>query len=101
MAGSPRDDVLGEIKGKMPLYKNGLDVSGEIILCENGLIVRADGNTLKAPFNYVTLLEKISAMPLGKVGVEMGMSDMMGDSHSFKFGISEQHFMALKKACSK
>ena len=101
MAGAPKDDVLGEIKGKMPLYKNGLDVSGEIILCETGVIVRADGNTLKVPFNYVTALERISTMPLGKVGVGMSVSDMMGDSHEFKFGITEQHFMALKKACSK
>ena len=101
MAAISKDEVLGEIKGKMPLYKNGLDVSGEIILCENGIIVRADGNTLKVPFNYVTGLENISTMPLGKIGVEMDVSDMMGDKHSFKFGISEQHFMALKKACSK
>ena len=44
------DPVLGEIKGKIPVYKNGLDSSGEIILCAEGIIVRAEGNTLKVPF---------------------------------------------------
>lgn len=98
---APKDDVFGVILGKMPLYKNGLDMSGEIILCETGLIVRADGNSLRVPFGYVTMLEKISAMPLGKVGVEMEVFDQMGDKHSFNFGMSDQHFVMLKKACSK
>ena len=101
MATIQKDAVLGVIKGKMPLYKNGLDASGEIILCETGLIVRVDGNTLKVPFNYVTMIEKISTMPLGKVGVEMEIFDQMGDKHSFNVGISEQHFVMLKTACSK
>ena len=42
------DLVFGEIRGKIPVYGNGLDMSGDIILCEKGLIVRAGGNTIKA-----------------------------------------------------
>ena len=96
-----KDDILGEIKGKVPLYKNGLDISGEIILCEDGLIVHAEGNTLKVPFRYVQMLEKASDMPLGKIGVEMELYDQMGEKHYFNFGMSDQHFKLLKKECSK
>jgi len=92
------DPSLGEIKGKMPLYKNGLDSSGEIILCERGLIVRAEGNSVHAPFTYVKMLEKVSEMPLGKVGVEMEVFDQLGEKHYFNFGIAEQHFTMLKKS---
>ncbi len=96
-----KDEILGEIKGKIPVYKNGLDASGEIILCEEGLIVHADGNTIKVPFRYVTMLEKSSDMPLGKVGVEMDIYDQTGQKHYFHFGMSDQHFMLLKKTCTK
>ncbi len=96
-----KDPVLGEIRGKIPLYKNGLDVSGNIILCSDGLIVQAEGNTLKVPFRYVQMLEKASDMPLGKVGVEFEVYDQMGEKHYFNFGMSDTHFKTLKKAIGK
>ncbi len=96
-----KDPVLGGIMGKIPLYKNGLDMSGDIILCAEGLIVRAEGNTLKVPFRYVQMIEKASDMPLGKVGVEFEVFDQMGEKHYFNFGMSDTHFKTLKKACGK
>jgi hypothetical protein len=95
-----KDDLLGEIKGKVLLYGNGLDASGDIILCEEGLIVRAEGNTIKAPFRYVTMFEKSKELPLGKVGVEMDIYDQSGIKHYFHVGMADQHFVALKKAIS-
>jgi hypothetical protein len=85
----------------MPVYKNGLDESGEISLCESGVIVKAEGSTLKVPFSYVRTLERISEMPLGKIGVEMQVFDQMGYEHNFTFGISESHFRSLKAALGK
>ena len=96
-----KDEVLGVIKGKMPIYKNGLDVSGHIIMCEEGIIIADGENNLKAPFQYVKMLEKASDLPLGKISVEMDVYDQMGQKHYFQFGMSDQHFNALKKACSK
>ena len=95
------DPMLGEIKGKMPLYKNGLDISGEIILCAEGIIVRAEDNSLKVPFQYIQAIEKSSQMPLGKVGVELEVYDHMGDKHRFSFAMSDNHFNILKKAAGK
>ena len=97
---APKDDILGEIKGKVLMYGNGLDASGEIILCEEGVIVRAEGNTIKAPFRYVTMFEKSKELPLGKVGVEMDVYDQSGNKHYFHVGMADQHFVALKKAIS-
>ncbi|MCX6769720.1 MAG: hypothetical protein NT051_03500 [Candidatus Micrarchaeota archaeon] len=92
------DEFLGEIKGKMPMYSNGLDSSGEIILCEKGIIVRAEGNTVKAPFSYVKMLEKSADLPLGRLAAEMDVFDQLGQKHYYHFGMSDQHFIMLKKA---
>lgn len=97
----PRDPVLGVIRGKIPVYKNGLDASGDIILCEDGIIVKAEGDTVKVPFRYVTMLEKSRDLPLGKIGVEMDVFDQAGNKHYYHFGMSDSHFLTLKKACSK
>ena len=101
MATKPVDDILGEIKGKIPVYANGMDVSGDIILCADGVIVRADGNTIKVPFRYITMLEKSRDLPLGKIGVEMDIYDQAGQKHYFHFGMADTHFITLKKACKK
>lgn len=95
------DPTFGEIKGKIPVYKNGLDASGDIILCAEGLIIRAEGNTIKVPFHYVKMLEKSNDLPLGKVGVEMDVFDQLGQKHYFHFGMSDMHFLTLKKACGQ
>jgi hypothetical protein len=34
------------------------------------------------------------------VGVEMDIFDQMGEKHYFHFGMSDTHFITLKKACS-
>ncbi|MFA6214664.1 MAG: hypothetical protein WC717_05305 [Candidatus Micrarchaeia archaeon] len=101
MAKEQRDETLGKILGKIPVYKNGLDSSGEIILCESGIIVRADGNTIRAPFSHVKILGKSADLPLGKVGVEMDVFDNMGEKHYFHLGMSDMHFGTLLRACGK
>ena len=93
-----KDDLLGEIRGKMPMYSNGLDASGEIILCEKGLIVRCCGDSVKAPFSYLKMLEKAGELPLGRVRAEIDVYDQLGQKHYFFFGFSDQHFVLLKKA---
>jgi len=97
----PKDELLGVIKGKIPMYGNGLDESGEIILCEEGVIVRAEGNTIKVPFRYVTMFEKSKDLPLGKVGVEMDVFDQGGNKHYFHCGMSDSHFVTMRKALGK
>ncbi|MCX8175171.1 MAG: hypothetical protein N3E51_03120 [Candidatus Micrarchaeota archaeon] len=97
----PKDEVLGEIKGRVPLYKDGLDVSGEIILCEEGLIVHCDGNTIKAPFRYVTMFEKSGELPLGKVSAEMDVYDQSGNKYYFHFALSDTHYNTIRRALGK
>lgn len=101
MAKEARDEILGQIKGKMPMYKNGLDYSGDILLCESGIIIASKEHSIKAPFTHVVMLEKSSDMPLGKVQIELEVFDMLGQKHYIQTGISDIHFLALKKACKK
>ena len=97
-----KDEVLGEIRGKMPLYANGFDNYGEIILCEKGFIIRAEGNTLRVYFHLVSMLAKATEeMVMGKVGVELEALDPLGEKHYYHFSMSEPHFNALKAACGK
>lgn len=97
----PKDDVLGAIKGKIPVYGNGLDSSGEIILCEDGVIMRAEGDTVKVPFRYVTMFEKSKDLPLGKVGVEIDIFDQAGNKHYYHVGMSDSHYITMRKALGK
>ena len=101
MAKELKDETFGIIKGKIPIYKNGLDESGEIIICEGGIIVRAEGNSVRAPYTHVKILGKSVDMALGKVGVEMDVFDQMGEKHYYHFGMSDMHYAALQKACGK
>jgi len=100
MAKEMADETLGTIKGKIPIYRNGLDESGEIVICEKGIIVHADGNTLRAPYTHVKILGKSVDMALGKVGVEMDVFDNLGEKHYYHIGMSDMHFAALQKACA-
>ncbi|MEM4348540.1 MAG: hypothetical protein QXN37_03150 [Candidatus Anstonellaceae archaeon] len=101
MPAAKKDEMLGEIKGRIPVYSNGIDVSGQIILCEDGIIIEADGNTVKAPFRYITLLEKSGELPLGKVGVELEVFDPAGNKYYYYFGMSDTHLLALQNARKK
>jgi len=101
MAKEMKDEAFGAIKGTMPIYKNGLDESGEIIICETGIILRSEGSTVRAPYTHVKILGKSVEMALGKVGVEMDVFDQLGDKHYYHVGMSDMHFAALKKACGQ
>ena len=101
MAKEMRDESLGVIKGKIPIYSNGLDESGEIILCEGGIIVRSGGDNVRAPFTHVKILGKSVDMALGKVGVEMDVFDHLGEKHYYHIGMSDMHYAALQKACGQ
>ncbi|MCX8196801.1 MAG: hypothetical protein N3G80_00580 [Candidatus Micrarchaeota archaeon] len=101
MPSAKKDDMLGEIKGRIPLYSNGIDNAGQIILCESGIILEAEGNTLKVPFRYITMLEKSGELPLGKVSVEIEVFDPAGNKYYYQFGMADTHFLMLKRACSK
>ena len=96
-----KDAVLGEIKGRIPLFKDAIDEAGSIVLCENGLIIDADGQNFKTAYSFVKSIEKTGDMALGKVGVGMVVYDHIGQKFTFDVCMADQHFEMLKKACGK
>lgn len=96
-----KDAVLGEIKGRIPLFKDAIDAAGNIILFENGLIIDADGQNFKTAYSFVKSIEKTGDMAMGKVGVGMVVYDHIGQKFTFDVCMADQHFAALKSACGK
>jgi hypothetical protein len=92
---------LGEVKGKIPVYKDALELGGEIIVCEEGLIIRIDDKNLKIPFRYISMCEKSHDLPLGKIGVELEVFDQLGEKYYFHIGMADHHFLFLKKLLSQ
>ncbi len=98
---SQKDSTMGMVKETIMLYGNGMDQSGKIYVCESGLVIKDKGETIKAPFDYVKMLEKIGELPLGKVAVEAEVYDQMGNKFSLALNMADNHFDMLKRMCPK
>jgi len=96
-----KDSQMGMVKETIMLYGNGMDQSGKIYVCEGGLVIKEKGETIKAPFDYVKMLEKIGKLPLGKVAVEAEVYDQMGNKFSLALNMADSHFDMLKRMCTK
>ena len=96
-----KDSMLGDILDELPIYKSGFDRSGEILLCRNGIIVRHNGETVKAPFEYVKYIDATDKMALGRVRANVNIFDQIHGNMDLVFEISDMHFEKLLKACGK
>lgn len=96
-----KDSVFGMVSQSFPVFSNGMDQSGTIYVCEQGLVIKNEGEFIRAPFDYVRNLVKVSDMPLGKWGVNMEVYDQVGNQYRLAFGINDVHFNQLKKLCPK
>ncbi len=96
-----KDSLLGEVIEKMPVYKSGFDISGEIVLCKNGIIIRHNGEIAKVPFQYVKYLDAMDNMALGRVRANINVFDQTNGNMDFVFEISDMHFNKLVQVCKK
>lgn len=96
-----KDSVFGMVSESFPVFSNGMDQSGMIYVCEKGLVIKNEGEMIRAPFDYVRNLEKISDMPLGKWGIKMEVYDQVGTRYDLTLGMNDMHFNKLKKLCPK
>lgn len=94
-----KDSVFGMVSQSFPVFSNGMDQSGTIYVCEKGLVIKNEGELIRAPFEYVRNLMHVSDMPLGKIGVKMEAYDQVGTRYNLAFGINDTHFSSLKKLC--
>ena len=96
-----KDSVFGMVSQSYPIFSNGMDQSGTIYACEKGLLIKHEGESIRAPYEYVRNLMKVSDMPLGKWGVKMEVYDQVGNRYDLAFGMNDMHFNQLKKLCPK
>ena len=96
-----KDSQMGFVKETIMLYGENMDQNGTIYVCESGLVIKDKGETIKAPFDYVKLLEKVGELPLGKVAVEAQVFDQMGTKFDLALNMAGQHLEVLKRLCPK
>lgn len=96
-----KDSQMGFVKETIMLYGNNMDVCGNIYICENGIVVKNAGETIRAPFDYVKLLEKVGDLPLGKVAVEAQIYDQMGTKFDMALNMADSHLEMLQRLCKK
>ncbi len=95
------NELIGKQKERMPiLYNLKEPKEGEILVCENGLIVKSN-DSFQSPFNYVESITIGRRLNLGKMEAHMVAYDVMGSKHTLEFAINESILHALKKACGK
>ncbi len=96
-----KDSLFGMVKETILLYGNGMDASGKIYVCEEGLVIKDKGETIRAPFEYVKMIAKVGELPLGKVAVEAEVYDQMGNRFSLALNMADGHFGLLRGLCPK
>ncbi len=95
------DSLLGDVIEKMTIYKSGFDISGEILLCKKGLVIKHNGDVAKVPFAYVKYLDAMDKMALGRVRANINVFDQTNGNMDFVFEISDMHFNKLAQVCKK
>lgn len=92
---------MGIVKTKIPLYGANFAESGHILLCEEGICLRTEEESVKVPYSYVQSVEKLKDLPLAKVLAEITLYDQVGAKVSVQVGMADMHYNELKRVCGK
>ena len=92
---------MGIVKTKIPLYNSGFNESGHILLCENGICLRTEEESVKVPYSYVQSIDRIKDLPLAKVLVGISLYDQIGAKVNVEVGMADKHYNELKRVCGK
>ena len=96
-----KDSVYGMVSQNIGLFENGLDQTGTIYICEKGLVIKNNGQFIRAPLEYVKKLEQVEEMPMGRVSVIVQCFDQLGAEYNFATAMSDMQLKALQKLCPK
>lgn len=97
MAKVQMDSVYGLVKSSYPLFEDNFEQIGTIYACENGIVIKYKDQLIRAPYEYVRKMEKVSKLALGKVSVIFQVYDQGGMEHNMAVAINDIHFSILKK----
>ena len=92
---------MGAVKTRIPLYSAGFDEKGHILLCEEGICLKTDEESVKVPYSYVKEVQKVKDLPLAKVLVAIELYDQVGAKVNVEVGRADMHYNELKRACGK
>jgi len=92
---------MGTVKTRIPLYSGNFNEAGHILLCENGLCLRTEEESVKVPYSYVQSIDMIKELALAKVLVGITLYDQIGAKVSVEVGMADMHYNELKRACGK
>ncbi|VVB65909.1 Uncharacterised protein [Candidatus Gugararchaeum adminiculabundum] len=88
--------MVGRVREQIPLFNDALDVVGQLTLCENGIIIKKDGNAI-APFSYIDTFQQKKRHSPNKVEAQLIVYDMLGMRRDFNFVIADTYFAMLNE----
>ncbi|MCX8163314.1 MAG: hypothetical protein N3D10_02040 [Candidatus Micrarchaeota archaeon] len=91
------DSLYGIVKESFPIFEDNFDQVGTIYACQNGIVVKYKDQLIRAPYEYVRKMEKVSNLALGKVSVIFQIYDESGMEHNMAVAINDIHYTVLKK----
>lgn len=92
---------MGAVKTRIQLYSGGFNEAGHILLCENGICLKTEEESVKVPYSYVQFIDRLKDLPLAKVLVGISLYDQVGAKISVEVGMADMHYNELKRACGK
>ncbi len=95
--------VVGDIRETFCIYSDSIgNEMGTIAIGDSGIAVKlSSGENYVVPYDYVSSLELVGEMTLGKVKAVLVFSDVMGDKHELVFMAPDMKLAELRKACGK
>ncbi|MFN3909840.1 MAG: hypothetical protein ACK4J0_01230 [Candidatus Anstonellaceae archaeon] len=91
------DSVYGLVKNSYPIFEDNFEQIGTIYTCEQGVVIKYKDQLIRAPYEYVRKMERVSNLALGKVSVIFQIYDQSGMEHNMAVALNDIHFSILKK----
>jgi len=88
---------LGKYIETVPLYTNVMEESGKFIFYDKGFRIIHKNEDFKAPYSYITNIERIGGMTLGRVKVRLVAYDMFGNKYDMNVVMTETGYVKLKR----
>jgi hypothetical protein len=91
------DSVYGVAKDFFPIFEDSFEQVGGIYTFKDGIVVKYKDQFIRAPYEYVRKMEKVSKLALGKISVIFQIYDQSGSEYNFAAAINDIHYSILKK----
>jgi len=91
------ETFLGRKKEEVILYSGLMEQGGTLIFYDKGFHIKYNDESIKAPYSYITEIEKMSDAGLGTVKIRLVAFDMFGNKYDLRLVMPDDSYAKLKK----